>query len=84
MPMPPGTSKIIYNVLQYGENNGPDLGAEATFAITANNPEGVDVAAAAAMQTFIATLNAMSPAAVTTFRTYECSQQGDPWPTPTS
>lgn len=82
MPMPDGTSKIVYTVMQYGENGGPDVGAEATFAITANNFESVDIAAAAAMNTFIETLEAMSPSAVTASRTYECNQPGELWPTP--
>jgi hypothetical protein len=81
MAIPSGAHTIVYSVSQYAE--GTEVYLQVAFDIGSNTPALIDAAAQAAMESFVATLESLTPqAAVQAARVYECGQAGDAWPEP--
>lgn len=80
MPMPEGARSVLYSVNQYADAS--EVYIQVSFDMTTSSPPAdVDLAAAAAMEAFVAKLTELHPeASVDATRAYVCRQPGDPWP----
>lgn len=81
MAIPPGAKSILFSISQYAESTEVYLQVE--FPLASSTTASVDTAAQAAMNAFVASLEALNPGfPVQATRVYVCDQTGDAWPEP--